>query len=562
MLRRCSIAALAASLLTAFAAVTPATAPAAEVGVNPITGNAAQALDGMNQLGATWVRAFVRWDQVEPAGPGRWMPDSLANLDELTATAQLRGLKVVAVVTGAPQWANGTTDPYVPPRDPADFRRFMNSLAARTRGTVAAWEIWNEPDEREFWHGPVGPQYYAPLLKAAHAGIVAADPQALVLAAPSTGNNYPFLEGLYANGAGDSFSGVAVHTDTACLITPPDSYYRDPGGRIGRFSFLGFREIHDVLARNGHADRPIILTEIGWSATKTRCARGASAGKKAAGVTEAQQAANLKLAYHCLSYYPYVRAALWFSLRDTSAADTEIGRYGLQRFDGSRRPAFDALAQIAKSGTAPGNGCGDFTAPDVDVLVPGTDAVFDRFLDIKVVAHDQHSKLGRVTLYANGSKIRSFTGDALSNNRPVGIQWMGARNLPYGPVNVKIEALDEFGNTTYREVPVRRVDPASMPAQRPVVGLRLSGKGLKRRVRGTVSARSAAFLPTGKVVIEWQYQRKGRWVTLHKRSKNANRPFSYGQRLRKKGAWRVVARYTGVKPFLPARSKQIRFRVR
>ncbi len=317
-----------------------------------------------------------------------------------------------------------------------------------------------------------------------------------------------------------------------------------------------------MLARNGHADRPIILTEIGWSATKTRCARGASAGKKAAGVTEAQQAANLKLAYHCLSYYPYVRAALWFSLRDTSAADTEIGRYGLQRFDGSRRPAFDALAQIAKSGTAPGNGCGDFTAPDVDVLVPGTDAVFDRFLDIKVVAHDQHSKLGRVTLYANGSKIRSFTGDALSNNRPVGIQWMGARNLPYGPVNVKIEALDEFGNTTYREVPVRRVDPASMPAQRPVVGLRLSGKGLKRRVRGTVSARSAAFLPTGKVVIEWQYQRKGRWVTLHKRSKNANRPFSYGQRLRKKGAWRVVARYTGVKPFLPARSKQIRFRVR
>jgi hypothetical protein len=139
---------------------------------------------------------------------------------------------------------------------------------------------------------------------------------------------------------------------------------------------------------------------------------------------------------------------------------------------------------------------------------------------------------------------------------------MGARNLPYGPVNVKIEALDEFGNTTYREVPVRRVDPASMPAQRPVVGLRLSGKGLKRRVRGIVSARGAAFLPTGKVVIEWQYKRKGRWVTLHKRSKNANRPFSYGQRLRKKGAWRVVARYNGVKPFSSARSKQIRFRAR
>lgn len=562
MFARCSIAALAVSVLTAFAAATPVSAPAAEVGINPIAQPAGQALDTMGQMGATWVRAFVRWDQVEPAGPGRWMPDALANLDELTAAAPLRGTKVVAVVTGAPSWANGSTDPYVPPRDPNDLRRFMNSLAARTRGRVAAWEIWNEPDEKDFWHGPVGPQYYAPLLKAAHAGVVDADPSALVLAAASTGNNYPFLEGIYANGAGDAFSGVAVHTDTACLVTPPDSYYRDPGGRVGRFSFLGFREIENVLASHGHADRPIIMTELGWSTTKTRCSRGASAGKKAAGVTEAQQAAYLKLAYHCLSYYPYVKAALWFSLRDTSTTDGELTRYGLTRFDGSRKPAYDALAAIAKSGSAPGAGCGDFTPPDVDVIVPGTDALFDRFLNIQVVAHDHSSKLGRITLYANGGKIRSFTGEALANNRPVGIQWMGARNLPYGPVNVKVEALDEFGNTSTKEVVVRRVDPAAMPAQRPVVGLRISGKGMKRKVRGLVSARGAAFLPTGKVVIEWQYQRKGRWVTLHKRSKNANRPFSYAQRLRKPGAWRVVARYTGIKPFLSASSKRIRFSAR
>ena len=61
-------------------------------------------------------------------------------------------------MTGAPSWANGSTDPYVPPRDPNDLRRFMDSLAARTRGRVAAWEIWNEPDEKDFWHGPVGPR--------------------------------------------------------------------------------------------------------------------------------------------------------------------------------------------------------------------------------------------------------------------------------------------------------------------------------------------------------------------------------------------------------------------
>ncbi len=151
-----------------------------------------------------------------------------------------------------------------------------------------------------------------------HNAVAAADPQALVLAAASTGNDYPFVEGLYAAGAGDAFDGVAVHTDTACSVASPDSYYRE-NGRVGRFSFLGFREVHAVLAEHGHGERPILMTELGWSATSTRCARGMWAGKKAAGVSEAQQASFLKLAYHCLNYYPYVRAALWFTLRDVGA---------------------------------------------------------------------------------------------------------------------------------------------------------------------------------------------------------------------------------------------------
>ena len=141
---------------------------------------------------------------ISVAGPGRWNPDAIANLDELAAVSQLRGIKIVAVVTGAPQWASGSADPYVPPRDPADFGRFLNALAARERGHVTAWEIWNEPDEKEFWHGAVGPAAYAPLLKAGSEAVREADPGALVLAGASTGNDHPFVEGLYAAGAGDA----------------------------------------------------------------------------------------------------------------------------------------------------------------------------------------------------------------------------------------------------------------------------------------------------------------------------------------------------------------------
>ena len=84
------------------------------------------------------------------------------------------------------------------------------SMTARYSGRIAAWEIWNEPDEAEFWHAPFGAASYAPMLRAAHSAVKAADPAALVLAGASTGNDYAFLEGLYAAGAGDAFDGVAV----------------------------------------------------------------------------------------------------------------------------------------------------------------------------------------------------------------------------------------------------------------------------------------------------------------------------------------------------------------
>lgn len=540
-------------------ALAPGAAQAAEPGVNVDGLTPQQAVEQASAVGARWVRVFVRWDDVEPAGPGRWNPVAVSGLDELLAATQPRGIKVLAVVVGAPQWANGTTDHYVPPADPKHYARFVGSYAARYKGRVAAWEIWNEPDAPEFWHGsPPDAGAYVAMLKAAHRAIKDADPGALVYAGPLTGNNYGFLQGIYDAGGGGSFDAVAVHTDTACSITPPDSYYRE-NGRVGQFSFLGFREVHSVMEANGDGAKPIVMSELGWSATGTRCARGAHAGRKAAGVSEATQAANLRLAYHCLAAYPYVSSALWFSMKDYGQPDSELNRYGLLRFDFTQRPAFAALAEIGRRGDRLTGPCGDFTPPQITVLDPGAGRQYDRNLYIRAAARDDQSRLGRITLYANGRKIRSFT-DGLRNDRPVEIDWQGARSLPYGPVNVVVEALDEFGNVATREIQVARTDPRSLPAQQTVVRLEVVGRSLKRTVRGSVRAPGSSFPVTGKVVVLWQYARRGGWVTLHKASRNANRPFTYTQRLRKPGRWRVVAEYEGDRPFATSRSSRLRFR--
>ncbi|CAB4869493.1 unannotated protein [freshwater metagenome] len=540
-------------VLAALAAAVPAAASAAETGFNATNSSATEVKSISSATGAQWVRQFVRWDLIETRGPGTIASGSLAHLDQVVADAHAAGRKVVVGVLGTPSWASGSSDPMVPPDDPASYGRFLGVLAHRYAGRVAAWEIWNEPDEAEFWHGTVGPAAYAPLLAAAHSAIKAQDPATLVLAAASTGNDYPFLEGLYAAGAGDAFDGVAVHTDTACNITSPDVYYRE-NGRVGRFSFLGLREIHATLAAHGDGARPIIMTEIGWSATSTTCARGVWAGQKAAGVTEAQQASFLKLAYRCLANYPYVKAALWFNLRDNGAANVELNRYGLIRWDGSNRPAFDAFRDISRNGPGTDGTCGDFSTPSLTVAAPLAGTMYDRTLPISASAVDAHSTLSRLTFYANGARIRSFTGAAAGKVAVAKMTWFGARNLPYGDVTITIEAVDAYGNARRRSVQVRRVDPATLPAQPTRLSLRVAGSGRERTVRGRLGARTAsAFTPQGRVRFAWQYRSGTHWVTRHRASRNAAHSFSYRQHLARPARWRLVATYSGNAPFRSSR---------
>ena len=129
------------------------------------------------------------------------------------------------------------------------------------------------------------------------------------------GNDFDFVEAIYDHGAKGSFDGVGVHTDTACLTTDPREYYREPSGRIGRFSFTGYREVRATMLAHGD-DKPVWMTELGWASTTATCSRGGRAGTKEAGVSQAVQADFLAKAYGCLANDPWVEQAAWFNLHD------------------------------------------------------------------------------------------------------------------------------------------------------------------------------------------------------------------------------------------------------
>ena len=49
--------------------------------------------------------------------------------------------------------------------------------------------------------------------------------------------------------------------------------------------------------------------------------------------------------------------------------------------------------------------------------------------------------------------------------------------------------------------------------------------------------------------VYWQQKRKGKWKTIHGGLKPANKPFTFKQKLKGKGTWRVQVKYLNVAPY-------------
>jgi hypothetical protein len=532
-------------LLAGLLLVMPAGAQAATPGVNiaglPTTAD----LDQAQATGAKLVRVFALGSQLH----------DYATFKGITLLARQRGMNVVFVITGN---ANGTNVPPAPAVFAADAAAFADQI--RSVGGAAAYEIWNEEDETDFWGAAVDAARYAAILKPAYPAIKQADPGAKVVLGPLTGNNYDFLGQVYAAGAGASFDAVGVHTDTACSVAPPSSFYRD-NGNVARFTFLGFRTVHDVMVANGDSAKPIWMTELGWTSTTTTCTRGMWAGQKAAGVTEAEQAANLKEAYHCLAAYPYVETGLWFTLKETSGNGEELDHYGLQRTNGTHKPAWDAFHSVATQGDQLTGPCGDFDAPSLTISAPGTSEKYVQTLTISAVATDA-SSVARMTFQADGNEIRNFTGADVASGKAVNLDWQGAKNLSFGPHTITVIALDPQGNTSTKSVQVTRVKtlPATLKT-RIKLGKVKVGKGRKASVSGRVIKSATAGL-SGKVRVYWQQKRKGKWKTIHGGLKPASKPFTFKQKLKAAGTWRVMVKYMNIAPYKASTAISKTLRVR
>ena len=532
----------------------PAAAHAVEPGmvIGPRETNNIDQIDRADRAGSDWVRVFVNWATAEPS-PGQLDEFYLREFDERVDRARAAGLKVVMVVTNSPGWASGSSSASAPPQDPETYASFIRRYAERYRGRVAAWEIWNEPDEGASWSPAPDPGRYAELLRASYGAVKVSDPGAVVVLGGLVGNHYRFLEQVYAAGGKGSFDAVGLHTDTACLTAPPEEQYREPDGRIGRFSFTGYREVRRSMLANGD-DKPIWMTEIGWSTLTTTCQVGGRAGTKPSGVTESQQASYLTRAYRCMQNDPYVAVALWFSVQDVSTSTTRYDhRLGLIRDNGTLKPAYENFSDWANDPSPPASNCGfgvDQDAPKVTILAPRSgQGYLDRLLVVAKATDDD--RVVRMELYANGEKVPG------SQRRDTfRLDWNGAKNLPDGRNTLTIRARDAANNVGEASVEVVRGNENTLEVAPPKLTISARRAGGRRvRLRGRVTAPGSPIRPKGRVRFFLETKRGKRWKPFSRYTKGVARPYNFTVPIKKPGIWRVRVKFVGQKPFGNTRTR-------
>lgn len=204
---------------------------------------------------ATWRLwdARVAWPSLQPAR-GQWTWDEL---DRLIGLAEAHRVQPLLPLGLTPAWASARPrerSAYGPgqaaePADLDDWRRYVEAVVGRYAGRVHIYEIWNEPNLKDFYSGSV--EDMVRMCRDAREVIKRADPRNLIVSPAATqAQGVAWLDRFLAAGGADCFDVVGFHFYV--LPEPPERM-------IERVA-----DVRRVMAIHGIADRPLWNTEAGW----------------------------------------------------------------------------------------------------------------------------------------------------------------------------------------------------------------------------------------------------------------------------------------------------------
>jgi hypothetical protein len=278
-------------------------------------------LDLAQAAGFQFVRMDMLWSNVERGGRYRFFA-----YDRLLRALEARGMGVLWILDyGHPDHGGS------PPRKRSDvvaFGRFSAAAAAHFKGRNVRYEIWNEPNNSQFWGPAPDASEYAALLREAVAAIRSADPAAKVSTGGVSGIDQAFLSKVVDPSLTDGLTAIGIHPYPQ---TKPESIESD------------LRTLRDWVP---HAlGERIEIWDTEWGYPSTDAAKNGNSGghRTAARTLQAALAVREILTVWAVG----LPLAVWYDLRDDGPDTTNPEQnYGLLDSSGNEKPAMKAMRTL------------------------------------------------------------------------------------------------------------------------------------------------------------------------------------------------------------------------
>ncbi|MBM3333974.1 cellulase family glycosylhydrolase, partial [Candidatus Sumerlaeota bacterium] len=201
----------------------------------------------------------------------------------------------------------------------AVFAAFAETAARRYSGKNIIWEIWNEPNIKQFWTPQPSVDDYCKLVEAAAPRIKQADPDAAIIAPATSQIPMDWLEQCFQRGLLRWIDGVSVHPYRRL---PPETVISD------------YERLRELIAKYAPEGKrlPIVSGEWGYSLINWDKAR----------LSEEQQARYLVRMF-LINLYERIPISIWYDWKDDGTdPDEREHHFGTMSHDLEPKPAYSA----------------------------------------------------------------------------------------------------------------------------------------------------------------------------------------------------------------------------
>jgi Glycosyl hydrolases family 39 len=197
--------------------------------------------------------AYVDWSRLEPES-GKW---NFVMLDRYADLAEKHHVEILLTLGLTPPWASARPEEksgYSPgnaaePKDMSDWQNFVRTVAIRYKGRIHEYEIWNEPNWKDFYTGSI-PQLVE-MARLAYTTLKEIDPTNLVSSPPfSVIHGVSSIDQYLRAGGGKYADVIGYH------------FYVDPSPPEKALDLIA--SVKQTMAKYGVQNKPLWDTESGW----------------------------------------------------------------------------------------------------------------------------------------------------------------------------------------------------------------------------------------------------------------------------------------------------------